>query len=106
MPACAVCRGAVGPGDGALRRPGGTEVFHVRCAPPDLLASALEEWNAISVKGIRYFLQKYHPPELQFRGAEGESLPPAPEGESIRNGELFLDLGRMIRVETETRARR
>ncbi|HTW39257.1 MAG TPA: hypothetical protein VMF04_00100 [Thermoplasmata archaeon] len=61
----------------------GSLVYHVACAPPELLDAASEEYRAILRKGVRYFLEKY---------AE-------PESPATDPGPAFLRLGQAIEAE-------
>jgi hypothetical protein len=52
----------------------GAQCFHLTCAPAALLAGAQEEYEAILRKGVRYFLEKYHPGPLDSTAPGSEFL--------------------------------
>jgi hypothetical protein len=89
MTACAACAGAIEPGGSRSALRSGERVYHVACAPTELLESASEEHRAIVRKGVRYFVEKYS------AGPEGD-----PDV-----GRSFVELGRAIDVERERRTR-
>ncbi len=41
------------------------QVYHLKCAPGDLIGDANEEWNAVATRGIGYFVQKYLVPPTE-----------------------------------------
>ena len=81
MVACTTCGAALPEGADAIRGKDGT--YHLRCAPPELISAAAEEYAAIVRKGVRYFVEKY------------ATSPVGPD----RWGPEFLDLGEALRRE-------
>jgi hypothetical protein len=64
-------------------------IYHLTCAPGELLESAGDEYQAILKKGVRYFVEKY----------SGPAEPP------LDPGARFLNLGRAVEAERERRMR-
>ncbi len=66
-------------------------VYHISCAPSDLLDDAVSEWNAILDRGIKYFVRKYSPRAGKRSG-----------GRATNVGD-FADLGVALIAETKRR---
>jgi hypothetical protein len=90
MTNCPACGGAIDPGGSPPSLRAGEHRYHPSCAPPEVVAAALEEYEAILRKGIRYFVEKY-----------GDT-PPSP----AELGTRFLNLGRALEAERERRTAR
>jgi hypothetical protein len=87
MVACAACGKPIPPDRSAPAIRSGEAVYHLRCAPGQLIEGASEEYQAILKKGVRYFVEKY------------SSLPEP----SADVGNDFLELGRAFEAEREHR---
>jgi hypothetical protein len=86
MTPCAKCGAALSEERPGIRAESG--VFHVTCAPSELVERASDEYRAIVRKGVRYFVEKY-----------------AEEGRSESDtGAEFLRLGRELEAERTRRA--
>lgn len=62
MTACGGCRRELDPATEPQFLRSADRVYHLPCAPAELLAAASEEYRAIVRKGIRYFVDKYEGP--------------------------------------------
>jgi hypothetical protein len=89
MTECAQCGRPVDSASPSLGLRSGERVYHVACAPSELLDRAEEEHAAILRKGVRYFVEKY-------------SLGPTP-GPEVAGA--FLELGRALESERARRGR-
>jgi len=90
MTGCAKCAEAASPAGARSLVRSGDVVYHLECAPPELIESGSEEYRAILRKGVRYFVEKY-----------AVDRPADPE-----LGGRFLELGRALDAERARRARR
>ena len=90
MAICSACRKQISgkEGDRGIRER--DHVYHIACAPNDLLDDAASEWSAILDRGVRYFVKKYSP-----RGVR-------PGGRAAYI-DHFADMGKEIAAETSGR---
>ena len=56
---CSACGKPVGVGGGEPSLRHGQMIYHVRCAPQDVIETVAAEYQAILRKGVRYFVEKY-----------------------------------------------
>lgn len=61
MASCAACGKQVSTSRGGWGLRERDLVYHIRCAPDDLLDDATSEWDAILDRGMTYFVKKYSP---------------------------------------------
>ncbi len=76
------------------------KTYHIACAPDQLLGDALEEWNAIVKRGVKYFVGKYQPPKARPSGYSNLDSRKDGPANYIR---LFTDVGEALRTETGKR---
>ncbi len=89
MVSCAACGkliSAQGSASGIRER---DQVYHIHCAPDDLLGDAATEWGAILDRGMKYFVKKY-------------SIRKKP-GDRFAHVGRFSDMGRGITAELKKR---
>ncbi len=76
------------------------KVFHLSCAPDQLVDDALEEWSAIVKRGVTYFVGKYQPPNARPSGYSNLDSPKDGPSSYIK---LFAAVGEALRTETTKR---
>lgn len=91
MVACASCGKQISTAKGPAGIRERDQVYHINCAPDDLLADALSEWDAILDRGLTYFVKKYST-------SRGGGL----RGRQAYVG-LFSEMGRSMAAESKKR---
>lgn len=89
MVACGVCGKEIRRGGGANGIHERDQVYHIECAPEDLLDDAASEWSAIFRKGVKYFIKKY---SVHMKS-----------GGRLAYVDRFADMGRGITAELKRR---
>lgn len=79
---------------------GTDQVYHVGCAPEELVRDALAEWDAIVKKGVKYFVRKYLSNESNLSSL---STTDASQDDSTAHNRLFTEFGDVLRDEIERR---
>jgi hypothetical protein len=80
-------------------------LYHLPCAPGDLLDDAVTEGNAVLTRGITYYVNKYLPDELRADTWPRRAKQLPSDEELITYAELFAKMLRSYRNEKARRQR-
>jgi len=80
-------------------------LYHLPCAPGDLLEDAVTEGNAVLTRGITYYVNKYLPDELRADTWPKKTKQLPSDEELITYAELFAKMLRSYRNEKARRQR-
>lgn len=80
-------------------------VYHLSCAPSDLISDAVTEGNAVLARGITYYVNKYLPDELRARAWPRKTKKSLSDEELGVYADLFSRMVRTYRSEREKRKR-
>lgn len=80
-------------------------LYHVSCAPSDLLTDAVTEGNAVLARGITYYVNKYLPDELRAAGWPRKMKKSLSDEELGVYADLFAKMVRSYRSERAKRKR-
>lgn len=78
-------------------------LYHLSCAPDDLLRDAVTEGNAVLARGIVYYVNKYLPDELRAEGWPRKVRKSLGEEELAIYADLFARMVKFYRSEREGR---
>ncbi|MBI2183658.1 MAG: hypothetical protein HYU39_01735 [Thaumarchaeota archaeon] len=81
-------------------------LYHLSCAPTDLLRDSITEANAIIAKGVTYFVNKYLPNELRAPSWPKKSKKILTDQELAAYTEIFARLIKDYRCESDRRKKK